>query len=153
MPIGCRSITRGRRRRNCPPVADAGPLAGLHIALDPGHLGGAWAKMEERWFQIKKAPPIQEGDMTLKVAKLLAPRLESLGAKVSLVRAEAEPTTPYRPSDFREIALQILHRNRSGGPAGRFRRPGRSGEGKKRALAGGVAVLPDERNPPPRQPG
>lgn len=94
-----------------PPAANAGPLAGLHIALDPGHLGGAWAKMEERWFQIKNAPPIQEGDLTLKVAKLLAPRLESLGAKVSLVRAEAEPTTPYRPSDFREIALQILHRN------------------------------------------
>lgn len=89
-------------------VSGSGPLAGLHIALDPGHLGGAWAKMEERWFQIKKAPPIQEGDMTLEVAKLLAPRLESLGAKVSLVRAQAEPVTPYRPSDFREIALQTL---------------------------------------------
>src|ERR1051325_48939 len=25
------------------------PLAGLRIALDPGHLGGKWAKMEERW--------------------------------------------------------------------------------------------------------
>ncbi len=87
-----------------------GPLTGFHIALDPGHLGGNWAKMEERWFQIKKEPPIQEGDMTLQVARLLAPRLESLGAKVSFVRATSEPLTPYRPSDFREIALQVLHR-------------------------------------------
>ena len=93
-----------------PKPADAGPLAGVQIALDPGHLGGTWSKMEERWFKIKKAPPIQEGDMTLQVARLLAPRLQSLGAKVSFVRAQAEPLTPYRPSDFREIALQLLQR-------------------------------------------
>ncbi len=86
------------------------PLDGFNIALDPGHLGGAWAKMEERWFQIKKAPPVQEGDMTLKVAQILAPKLESLGAKVSFVRSAAEPLTPYRPSDFREIACQFLER-------------------------------------------
>ncbi|HEY2801161.1 MAG TPA: hypothetical protein VGI85_11230 [Chthoniobacterales bacterium] len=86
----------------------AGPLAGFHIALDPGHLGGKWAKMEERWYQIGKAPPIEEGEMTLEVAKMLAPRLQSLGAKVSFVRATTEPITPYRPSDFREIARQFL---------------------------------------------
>ncbi len=93
-----------------PPNADAGPLTGLHIALDPGHLGGTWAKMEERWFQIKKAPPVTEGDLTLKVAQMLAPRLKSLGAKVSLVRANSEPLTPYRPSDFEEVARHQLQR-------------------------------------------
>ena len=93
-----------------PATSEAKPLAGFHIALDPGHLGGAWAKMEERWFKIGDAPPVQEGDMTLRVAQLLAPRLESLGAKVSLVRAEAEPITPYRPSDFTETARQFLQR-------------------------------------------
>jgi N-acetylmuramoyl-L-alanine amidase len=67
-----------------PAHAGAGPLTGLHIAIDPGHLGGTWAQMEERWFKIHDAPPVQEGDMTLRVARLLAPRLESLGAKVSL---------------------------------------------------------------------
>ncbi|HYY35923.1 MAG TPA: hypothetical protein VE867_06085, partial [Candidatus Binatia bacterium] len=51
------------------------PLSSLRIALDPGHLGGEWAKMEERWFQVGNTQPVQEGDLTLKVARLLAPRL------------------------------------------------------------------------------
>ena len=93
-----------------PAHAGAGPLTALHIALDPGHLGGTWAQMEERWFKIHDAPPVQEGDMTLRVARLLAPRLESLGAKVSLVREKTEPLTPYRPSDFEKIARQFLLR-------------------------------------------
>jgi hypothetical protein len=84
------------------------PLAGFHIALDPGHLGGEWAKMEERWFKIGEAAPVREGDLTLRVAQMLKPRLESLGAKVSLVRNNSEPTTPYRPSDFEEIARRLL---------------------------------------------
>ena len=91
-------------------AAGAGPLAGFHIALDPGHLGGEWARMEERWFKIGDAPPVQEGDMTLRVAQLLATRLQSLGAKVSLLREKADPITPYRPSDFEEIARQSLIR-------------------------------------------
>lgn len=91
-------------------VAGAGALAGFHIALDPGHLGGNWARMEERWFKIGDAPPVQEGDMTLRVAQLLVERLQSLGAKVSLLRDKAEPLTPYRPSDFEEIARQFLIR-------------------------------------------
>ncbi|MGI8890917.1 MAG: hypothetical protein ACR2G0_09080, partial [Chthoniobacterales bacterium] len=52
--------------------------------------------------------PVQEGDMTLQVARLIAPRLEALGAKVSLLRDKTEPVTPYRPSDFEEIARQTL---------------------------------------------
>ncbi len=67
--------------------------------------------MEERWFKIGDFPPVQEGDMTLRVAHLLAPRLESLGAKVSLLRETTEPITPYRPSDFEEIARQLLECN------------------------------------------
>ena len=93
-----------------PAHAGARPLTGLHIALDPGHLGGTWAQMEERWFKIHDAPPVQEGDMTLRVARLLAPRLKSLGAKVSLVREKTEPLTPFRPSDFEKIARQFLLR-------------------------------------------
>jgi hypothetical protein len=94
--------------RALPAPGGTGPLAGFHIALDPGHLGGTWAKMEERWFKIGDAAPVQEGDMTLRVAQLLAKRLQSLGAKVSLVREKLEPITPYRPSDFEETARQFL---------------------------------------------
>jgi hypothetical protein len=87
------------------------PLSGLKIALDPGHLGGKWAKMEERWFQVGDSKPVQEGDLTLRVARLLAPRLRDLGARVSFVRSTDEPTTSRRPDDFRELAKKILIKN------------------------------------------
>ena len=77
------------------------PLEGLKIAIDPGHIGGRWGKMEERWFQIPGNQPVQEGDMTLAVAKLLKPRLEALGAIVALVRDETEPVTEVRPEMLR----------------------------------------------------
>ena len=87
------------------------PLSGLRIALDPGHLGGKWAKMEERWFQVGESPPVTEGDLTLRVARLLAPRLRKLGAKVFFVRDSAQPLTPKRPADFKELAKKILIKN------------------------------------------
>jgi len=87
------------------------PLSGLRIALDPGHLGGKWAKMEERWFQVGNTQPVQEGDLTLNVARLLAPRLRELGAKVFFVRNSNEPVTEKRPDDFRELARKILIKN------------------------------------------
>ncbi len=73
------------------------PLTGLHIAIDPGHIGGPWARMEERWFSVNGLPPVAEGDLTQTVARLLQPRLEALGAKVSLVRGGSEPVTRLRP--------------------------------------------------------
>ncbi|HTD01367.1 MAG TPA: N-acetylmuramoyl-L-alanine amidase, partial [Chthoniobacterales bacterium] len=87
------------------------PLSGLRIALDPGHLGGKWAKMEERWFQVGNTQPVQEGDLALKVARVLAPRLRELGAKVFFVRNSNEPITAKRPDDFRELARKILIKN------------------------------------------
>ena len=76
------------------------PLAGLKIAIDPGHIGGEWAKMEGRWFSVDGDPPVCEGDLTLKVARLLKPKLEALGASVSMVRNAPEPITPLRPGDL-----------------------------------------------------
>jgi N-acetylmuramoyl-L-alanine amidase len=87
------------------------PLSGLKIALDPGHLGGNWAKMEERWFQVGDSKPVLEGDLTLRVARLLATRLRDFGAKVLFVRNTDEPTTSKRPDDFRELARKILIKN------------------------------------------
>ena len=88
-----RNLSRQRKRRK--------PLSGLKIALDPGHLGGKWAKMEERWFQVGDSQPVQEGDLTLRVARLLATRLRDLGAKVSFV----EVPTSRLPASARMILV------------------------------------------------
>jgi hypothetical protein len=99
------------------------PLAGVKIALDPGHLGGPWAKMEERWYQVGESRPVVEGEMTLQVAQRLAPQLRALGAEVALVREQLGPTTPERPADLEaaaraELALQgIAHPRATYDPA------------------------------------
>jgi len=90
------------------PPPDGQPLAGLKICLDPGHLGGTWAKMEERWFQIGESRPVTEGDMTLRVARMLVPKLKALGAEVSLVRDSAEPVTRDRPESLHDAARAEL---------------------------------------------
>ena len=86
------------------------PLAGYTVALDPGHLGGSWAKMEERWFQIGNAKPVMEGEMTLLTARHLAERLSEKGANVVLVRKDAEPVTLERPKTLRRAARAELER-------------------------------------------
>src|SRR5207249_3282113 len=100
-----------RPAKSLPPAKPEKPLSGLRLALDPGHLGGKWAKMEERWFQVDSSQPVQEGDLVLKVARLLAPRVRELGAKVFFVRNSNEPVTAKRPDDFRELARKILIKN------------------------------------------
>jgi len=100
-----------RPARSLPPANEEKPLAELKIALDPGHLGGKWAKMEERWFQVGDKAPAKEGDLTLRVARLLAPQLRALGATVSFVRSHAGPVTLKRPDDFKELARKILIKN------------------------------------------
>jgi hypothetical protein len=105
-------VPRLWRPASCLPHANPNkPLSDLRVALDPGHLGGKWAKMEERWFQVGNSRPVKEGDLTLKVARILAPQLRRLGAKVSFVRNSSEPITPKRPDDFNELARKILIKN------------------------------------------
>lgn len=97
-----------RQKAQMPARPDNMPLSGVRIALDPGHLGGKWAQMEERWFRIGSSDPVTEGDMTLLVAKLLAPRLEALGAQVWLTRSKASPVTPVRPDRLGKAAAASL---------------------------------------------
>jgi N-acetylmuramoyl-L-alanine amidase len=97
-----------RSRPELPPEERGRPLAGLRIALDPGHIGGYWAKMEERWFQIGNSPPVTEGDMTLTVAEILAPRLEELGAEVFLTRDRPAPATSLVPNQLEGTAAASL---------------------------------------------
>lgn len=93
-------------------------LRGLRIALDPGHLGGQWARMEERWFQIGNNKPITEGDMVLYVAKLLKSELEGRGASVSLTRNGSKPATKLRPGKLRvQAAASLREQGRAVNPA------------------------------------
>jgi len=96
-----------------PPAPADRPLEGVRLALDPGHIGGDWALMEERSFQLGQDQPVREGDMTLLVAKLAVPRLRALGADVFLVREAAVPSSPFtvdalRPAARKELQLMAV---------------------------------------------
>ncbi len=99
------------------------PLAGSRIAIDPGHIGGAFAKMEARWFQIGKAPPVMEGEMTMIVAMLLMSRLEALGADVYMVRSRNAPVTRVRPKDIEPLAKKMLAAQGVSSPAASVLKP------------------------------
>jgi hypothetical protein len=86
------------------------PLAGMKIALDPGHIGGEWARIEERFFQIGETTPVAEGDMALDTATHLARQLGALGAEVLWVRKSAAPVTDARPSGLEAVAREELAR-------------------------------------------
>jgi len=89
-------------------VAGDKPLAGLRVILDPGHIGGEWAEMENRYFQLGNDTPVAEGDLTLRLAKLVKKRLESLGVEVALLRGSSEPITLKRSDDFMPLAHRLL---------------------------------------------
>ena len=80
------------------------PLEGLIIAIDPGHIGGDFAKIEERETH-QGGTIIREGTMTLETARILKPVLEKLGASASLVRSKLEPVTKNRAKDFADPRL------------------------------------------------
>lgn len=85
------------------------PLKNLKIAIDPGHIGGEWAKMEGRWYQINNSGiEIKEGELTLGVAKKIKQKLDKLGANVVLVRSDIRPVNQLSPSKFTDMAKELL---------------------------------------------
>ena len=92
----------------------------MHIAIDPGHIGGPFAILEQRNFHPlsddPKQIPVREGDLSLATALHLKPLLEKLGAQVTLVRKTPEPVTQQRPKDFlpqfhdRTMANKLFYR-------------------------------------------
>ncbi len=84
------------------------PLNGLRVAIDPGHIGGPWAQMEERSTSYNHSAPVQEGDLNLITARLLKQDLTQMGATVFVVRDSTDPVTPYRPDDMLPLARQML---------------------------------------------
>ncbi len=97
-----------RRADELPPLEGRPPLSDVHVAIDPGHLGGAYAQMEERHLSLQPGEAIQEGDLTLLTARVLEERLKGLGAYVTLVRKEAQPVTRQTPATLRHVALDTL---------------------------------------------
>lgn len=83
-------------------------IALRRIALDPGHIGGEWARMEERFFVRGKDRPVQEAVLNLTVAQLLKQRLDRHGCNVFLTKNDLQPVTDKRPEDFRVAAQQAV---------------------------------------------
>ena len=83
------------------------PLANLHLALDPGHVGGIWAEWERRNFRISKDDYwVREGELVLEVALRIRSRLTNLGAEVTLLRKDYQPINPMTFIDYWSIAAE-----------------------------------------------
>jgi len=99
-------LTPEAMRANRRTVADAGtafdlPLAGLHLALDPGHIGGDWAQWEARNFRITQDDYwVREGELVLEVAQRVRSALTRLGAEVTLLRESCQPINPKTFIDY-----------------------------------------------------
>lgn len=85
------------------------PLSGVRIALDPGHIGGKWADIEERCIAWGNNPIIREGDKNLLVARLLKARLEAAGAQIYMTHETSEPVTSTRPKDYLDEARTLVY--------------------------------------------
>lgn len=104
LDFGTRRLAPAQRRWRTPEELGPAPagraLEGMRVALDPGHIGGAFAKMEGRWMRLGRNPPVEEGLMALAVAQRLKKLLEAQGAQVAILRPRLEPVTPLRPADL-----------------------------------------------------
>lgn len=87
------------------------PLSGLRVAIDPGHIGGNWSAVEGRLFIAPCGTVVAEGDMTLRVAKILRHLLVSAGATVYLTRKSSEPLMGGDSSVFEVRARENLRRS------------------------------------------
>ncbi|MDR1192384.1 MAG: hypothetical protein LBK60_12100 [Verrucomicrobiales bacterium] len=87
------------------------PLAGLKICLDPGHIGGAWAEMEERHFRIRNGPWVDEATLNLITCEWLERGLREAGAEVCWTKRTTLPVTARRPAEFTPQAIKMLWRS------------------------------------------
>jgi N-acetylmuramoyl-L-alanine amidase len=78
-----------------PRSADApGTRPYRRIALDPGHHGGAWSRLEKRHVEPPGGPAVREGDLAWAAARLVEQGLRAAGTDATLVRAPP-PSAPF----------------------------------------------------------
>lgn len=97
------------------------PLHGLTICLDPGHIGGKWADVEERCFKIGNGPLVEEGELNMTVCHHIASLLEKAGAKVVWTKQDGEPVTPKRAKDFEAESILFLSEQEPKAVSSRYR--------------------------------
>jgi N-acetylmuramoyl-L-alanine amidase len=95
----------------------ARPLKGIKIALDPGHIGGDWAKLEARYFKIGNDPSVEEAKLNLITCERLAELLEADGAEIIWAKHDLEPVTNLRPDDLHREAIAALALSGHGAPS------------------------------------
>jgi N-acetylmuramoyl-L-alanine amidase len=107
VPSGTLTVNPG-----APAASDANdkPLAGLRICLDPGHIGGDWADMEERHFRIGKGPWVDEATLNFETCKWIDQGLKDAGAEVFWTKQLGVPVTAKRPADFVRQAITLMWR-------------------------------------------
>lgn len=88
--------------------ANALPLAGLRVAIEPADIGGRWAGMEDRSVNFRGYGRINEGDLNLAVAGLLREELASMGSVVFLAREKAEPVLAIPTDEAVQAAEHLL---------------------------------------------
>lgn len=95
-----------------------GELKGLHLALDPGHIGGTFAREEGREFKIEESDfSVREGDLVLMVARMIEAELTQKGARVTLLRTGPEPVNQVNSSEQLKSLLARLPQPEGGGIA------------------------------------
>jgi N-acetylmuramoyl-L-alanine amidase len=64
------------------------------IALDPGHSGGSWSRLEQRHFRPPGGIELREGDLNWATARLVERQLRHAGLEVLLLR-DPPPQVPF----------------------------------------------------------
>ena len=77
------------------------PLAGLKVALDPGHMGGdIWDKMTGKYVTDSQGHLLSEGVINVETALLLEEKLRALGAETLVTHRGFTPVTSQHYSDL-----------------------------------------------------
>ncbi|MCC7440099.1 MAG: N-acetylmuramoyl-L-alanine amidase [Bdellovibrionales bacterium] len=104
----------GEEEGALPVAATQGTLAGLRIALDPGHMGGEyWDRITGKFIHDTDGTHLSEGVTALQTCMLLERELAARGAEVMITRRRLESvsTTPYDQLDLQAFGRYDLRFN------------------------------------------